>query len=221
MSAVGTYQAVKRMELRTRQRRLFTLAPMFGLLLGCGAEGQPLGDRPEPVATADEFDATARTGTSADAGAAEVSETSAVAEEIARVPFDFPEIGIRGMIPDGFKMTLGPRTIQTPLDGVTIGVVNWVGAVEVGAITISVARGLEVTNENSPELRPDVQRIEGSGKIEGLSQFVDELGATEILWRLDDTTVVTVVGNGFKDSVALVSIAESMVVTLPAKGLDQ
>ena len=213
----------RRWRMGGQRSRLLALTPVLGLVVGCGAEDtQPAGDRPEPVAIADEFAAPPNTGVTEDPVATEVAVdpivTEVTAGSVARVPFDFPKIGISGMIPDGFEMTLSPRMIQTPLEGVTIGAVNWVGIEEKGALTISIARGLEATNRYSPELRPGVRRIEGSRIKQGLSQFDDDSGATEVFWRHDEGTVVTVVGNGVADSGVLISIAETLVVAIPVVG---
>jgi hypothetical protein len=191
--------------------------PVVLLIAGCGAEepsgaGVPLESVETVPATEAPSGGSSSTTTSTTRPIEPTTSLSDPSIALA-VAFDFPELGLRGNVPDGYELLLEPRQRPAPLEGVTFAHANW-GNKELGSvIVVSSAQGLERGSEFSLERRSGVEQIAERSDGEPVYRFVDPGGSVEIFWRLADGTTVAVVGTNVDDETVLRAVAETLKPT--------
>jgi hypothetical protein len=136
--------------------------------------------------------------------------TSSEPGPVLSVEFDFPELGLRGSVPEDYELLLEPRLRPAPIDGVSFAHANW-GNKKLGSvIVVSSAVGLERDSEFSPERRAGVTQIAVRSDDEPVYRFVDPGGSVEVFWRLANDTIVAVVGTNVHDETVLLAVADAI-----------
>ena len=219
-----------RSKVSVRNRTLLScaVAVVAGLVAACGAQPNDGVDAnaasPEPAPTSlqasslpvSNSPAVERTSETAPSTTLPNAPHSSGAPDKSATRFSSPDVGFETDVPSGFELLTTPQSIRG-VDGFSLrSTAIFVNYEEGSTIAVTVTRGLPAEHPLAPEHRSDLDAEVASslGQIFSAAD-VDllQVGATEIVFRNDKSTVVTVVGNDVREPTVIADVAASIRIT--------